>query len=126
MQESCSRVGRSRNLFKRRALDTKESRSRSGLFSRCSWESRYRSSSPRGSCCSHASATRLLDMTAWARLPDPPAKVYPSDPPIWLCHVLCAPSPPPANPVFHPFPSSFRPLFPCFKGCTNYTRQARG
>eukprot|EP00959_Pyramimonas_sp_CCMP1952_P307270 6431350-Pyramimonas_sp.AAC.1 len=40
----------------------------------------YRSR-PRNSCSTHASATRLFDLAAWARLPDPPVRVYPPDQP---------------------------------------------
>eukprot|EP00959_Pyramimonas_sp_CCMP1952_P395807 8293412-Pyramimonas_sp.AAC.1 len=47
-------------------------------FARFTLKSRYRSRVPRDSCRAHASTTRLLDLVAWARLPDPPAMGLPT------------------------------------------------
>eukprot|EP00959_Pyramimonas_sp_CCMP1952_P099940 2089529-Pyramimonas_sp.AAC.1 len=43
--------------------------------------------------------------------------VYPPDQLVWFCHVLSDPSPPSANPVFHPPPSPVRlSSLPLFRG----------
>eukprot|EP00959_Pyramimonas_sp_CCMP1952_P194493 4066780-Pyramimonas_sp.AAC.1 len=60
-------------------------------------ESHCRSRPSHYSCKTHASATRLLDLAAWARLSDPSVEVYLPDLPVWFCRVFPAPRPPPAN-----------------------------
>eukprot|EP00959_Pyramimonas_sp_CCMP1952_P323510 6770013-Pyramimonas_sp.AAC.1 len=92
MQESRRCVGLPCNVLKRRALDTKESRSRFGLsrvvprgvLASCPSKTSCPSMRPRDSCRTHASATRLLDLVAWARLPDPPVRICLHCLPAWL------------------------------------------
>eukprot|EP00959_Pyramimonas_sp_CCMP1952_P454906 9470713-Pyramimonas_sp.AAC.1 len=71
MQESRSRWRPLNHLFRRRAVDSDESRSRFGLSHEI-LGNRAIARFPRDSCRTHASATRQLDLAAWARLPTRP------------------------------------------------------
>eukprot|EP00959_Pyramimonas_sp_CCMP1952_P310906 6506464-Pyramimonas_sp.AAC.1 len=81
------------------------------LLSRLTQELRCRSF-PRDSCRTHAPATRLLGLVAWARLPDLPTMGLPTRSARLVGLLFSAPCPPPAN--FSRAPLFSFPLPPVF------------